>query len=66
MNGTVTLDSGTRSQTVPVSIINDTISENREDFLARLILQDPNDRSQVIVSPDEATVIIRDDDSKCI
>ena len=64
INRTVTLDSGTRSLVVPVTIINDTTSENREDFLARLVLQNPNDRSQVIVSPDEATVTFHDDDSK--
>ena len=66
INRTVTLDSDTKSQTVPVTIINDTTSENHEDFLARLVLQNFNDQSQVIVSPDEATVTIHDHDSKHI
>ena len=67
INRTITLGSGARSQVVPVPIINDTIFENLENFLAQLVLvPDPLVlRGPVIVSPDHATVTIRDDDSKC-
>ena len=67
INRTVTLSSGTRSQTVPVPIINDTTYENLENFLAGLVLvPDPQLPSgQVIVSPNQTTVTIRDEDSKC-
>ena len=47
-----------------VPIINDTRLENDEDLRARLMLTAPS--TQVFVSPENATVTIRDDDSKCV
>ena len=50
-----------------VSIVNDDIPEDAEMFRVSLTL-DPDDRnrlgSRVIVSPDEATVTIHDNDGK--
>ena len=58
----LTFSSNTGRVLVNVSIINDDIDENQENLFTRLSLESVDAR--VSVAPDEATILIVDDDGK--
>lgn len=58
----LTFNSNTGRVLVNISIINDEIDENQENLFARLRLESVN--ASVSVAPDEATILIVDDDGK--
>ena len=55
-------DSGTASVSVSISILNDTLHETAESFLASLTTMD----SDVDLDPDNTVVHILDDDGQCV
>ena len=58
----LTFNSNTGRVLVNVSIINDEVDENQENLFTRLRLESVDAR--VSVAPDEATILIVDDDGK--
>ena len=61
-NQVLTFDGSRNSITVNVPIVNDTDFEPDENFIARLSLQVPS--QQVLIDPDNANIVIEDNDSK--
>ena len=58
----LTFNSNTRRVLVNISIINDEVDENQENLFTRLRLESVD--ASVSVAPDEATILIVDDDGK--
>ena len=58
----LTFSSNTGRVLVNVSIINDEVDENQENLFTRLRLESVD--ASVSVAPDEATILIVDDDGK--
>ena len=61
INITLTFNATTSSLSIPVSIVNDAIDENTEQFLGRLELITV---ANVLIAPAQASVNIQDDDSE--
>ena len=64
VNTTITFDPDNTRILVPVPVLEDDIDEEDEDILARLGLEPGGGDQNVQISPDEAKLLIIDDDSK--
>ena len=64
VNITITFDPDNTRILVPVPVLEDDIDEEDEDILARLGLEPGGGNQNIQISPDEATLVIVDDDSK--
>ena len=64
LNTTITLSPGVPSVNISVKVMDDKIDENRESLLARLRLEPADEDQNVQIQPDEATLLITDDDGR--
>ena len=64
VNMTITFDPDNTRILVPVPVLEDDIDEEDEDILARLGLEPGGGDQNVQISPDEATLVINDDDGE--
>lgn len=67
VNQTLTFDATNTRTTVPITIVNDEVDENEENFISRLSLEPVvGDPPNVQLQPDQATLLIGDDDGQLI
>ena len=64
LNTTITLSPDVLSVNISVKVVDDKIDENRESLLARLRLEPADEDQNVQIQPDEATLLITDDDGR--
>ena len=64
LNTTITLSPDVPSVNISVKVMDDKIDENRESLLARLRLEPADEDQNVQIQPDEATLLITDDDGR--
>ena len=64
INTTITLSPGVPSVNISVKVVDDEIDENRENLVARLRLEPADEDQNVQIQPDEATLLITDDDGR--
>ena len=65
VNQTLLFDATNTRRVVRITIVNDQILENDEDFLSRLALEPVDgDQPNVQIDPAEATLVIQDEDGK--
>ena len=64
LNTTITLSPDVLSVNISVKVMDDKIDENRESLLARLRLEPADEDQNVQIQPDEATLLITDDDGR--
>ena len=64
LNQTLTFSPDTTTQVISVPLLDDSIDEEDETFLASLELDSSSDDQNIQIQPDEATLLILDDDGK--